>query len=117
MDIAQNAKKVVFCGTFDTKGSKLEVGGGKLTIAQHGHVRKLGGKVEQITYSGRQALKRGHKAAFVTERAVFHLAEEGLVLSEIAPGVDIRRDILERMDFAPLIPRDPKLMDSAIFTD
>ncbi len=64
-----------------------------------------------------EALKRGHKAVFVTERAVFHLENEGLVLSEVAPGVDIRHDILERMDFMPLIPRDPQLMDSAIFTD
>lgn len=117
MDIAQNAKKVVFCGTFDTKGSKLEVGGGRLTIAQHGNVRKLVGKVEQITYSGRQALKRGHKAVFVTERAVFNLENEGLVLSEVAPGVDIRQDILERMDFMPLIPRDPQVMDRAIFSE
>lgn len=92
----------MFCGTFDTKGSKLEAGGGK---------------VEQITYCGKQALKPGHKAVFVTERAVFNLENEGLVLSEVAPGVDIRRDILERMDFMPLIPRDPLVMDSAIFSE
>jgi acyl CoA:acetate/3-ketoacid CoA transferase len=117
MDIAQNAKKVVFCGTFDAKGGKLDIGNGRLTVTQHGGVRKLVKKVEQITYSGSQALKRGHQAVFVTERAVFRLTEQGIVLAEVAPGVDIRRDILDRMDFAPLIPREPLLMDSAIFRD
>ena len=117
MDIAQNAKKVVFCGTFDAKGGKVGIGDGKLSIDGHGSVRKLVSKVEQITYSGRQALKRGHEAVFVTERAVFRLTEEGLRLDEIAPGIDVRRDVLDRMDFAPLVPRDPKVMDRAIFAD
>ncbi|CAO3440796.1 acyl CoA:acetate/3-ketoacid CoA transferase [Azospirillum endophyticum] len=117
MDIAQNAKKVVFCGTFDAKGGEIDIGSGRLTIVRHGGVRKLVGQVEQITYSGSQALKRGHQAIFVTERAVFRLTEQGVMLTEVAPGVDIRRDILDRMDFAPLIPREPALMDSAIFDD
>ena len=117
MDIAQNAKKVVFCGTFDAKGGKMEIGYGRLEIKQPGAVRKLVSKVEQITYSGSQAIKRGHRAVFVTERAVFELAEGGVILTEVAPGVDIRRDILESMDFEPLIPCQPKIMDTAIFSD
>ncbi|POR48331.1 acyl CoA:acetate/3-ketoacid CoA transferase [Bosea psychrotolerans] len=117
MDIAQNARKVVFCGTFDAKGGTITIGDGKLSIHSHGNVRKLVSQVEQITYSGRQALKRGHEAVFVTERAVFRLTDEGLRLDEVAPGIDIRRDILDRMDFAPLMPRDPKVMDQAIFAD
>jgi propionate CoA-transferase len=116
MDIAQNARKVVFCGTFDTKGGKVEVGDGKLTVRAAGEVRKLVAKVEQITYSGQQALKLGHEALFVTERAVFRLVPDGLVLEEVAPGIDLRRDILERMDFEPLIPRPPVVMDAALFT-
>jgi acyl CoA:acetate/3-ketoacid CoA transferase len=115
MDIAQNAKKVVFCGTFDAKGADIDIGGGTLKIKRHGSVRKLVKHVEQITYSGPQALKRGHEAMFVTERAVFELTPDGMVLSEVAPGVDIRRDILDVMDFRPLIPRDPKIMSRSHF--
>ena len=102
IDIAQNAKKVVFCGTFDAKGTQLEIGAGKLRVARHGEVMKLVNDVEQITYSGREALRRGQDVVYVTERAVFRLTEKGLALKEVAPGVDIRRDVLERMQFAPL---------------
>jgi acyl CoA:acetate/3-ketoacid CoA transferase len=115
MDIAQNAKKVVFCGTFDTKGSKFEISGRGMKITRPGEVRKLVKKVEQITYSGPQAIKRGHKAVFVTERAVFELTPSGVALTEVAPGIDIRRDILDRMGFEPLIPAEPKRMDLAHF--
>lgn len=116
IDIAQNAKKVVFCGTFDAKGTELEIGGGRLKIVRNGEVGKLVGKVEQITYSGPEGLKRGQETVYVTERAVFRLTKEGLVLSEVAPGVDVRRDVLERMTFAPRIPRDPVVMNAAHFT-
>ena len=71
--------------------------------------------VEQITYSGQQALKRGHEALFVTERAVFKLTAEGLILSEIAPGIDLKADILDQMGFQPLIPAPPIRMDSSLF--
>lgn len=117
MDIAQNAKKVVFCGTFDTKGTKVEIGVGSLKIVRPGAVRKLVSKVEQVTYSGQQALKLGHEALFVTERAVFRLTEEGLVLSEVAPGLDLKADILDQMDFHPLIPTTPNIMERTLFVD
>jgi propionate CoA-transferase len=117
MDIAQNAKRVIFCGTFDTKGSKVEINEHGLRIARSGDVRKLVKKVEQITYSGSHALRRGHEALFVTERAVFRLTSEGVVLTEVAPGIDIRRDVLDQMGFMPLVPAEPQLMDSSLFTE
>ena len=117
MDIAQNAKKVIFCGTFDTKGSKVHIDSNGLKVMNGGSVRKLVKTVEQITYSGAQALKLDHKALFVTERAVFRLTPDGLVLDEVAPGIDIRTDILDAMDFQPLIPRDPTIMDLTLFKD
>ncbi|CAM5222037.1 Acetate CoA-transferase YdiF [Castellaniella defragrans] len=117
MDIAQNARKVVFCGTFDTKGAELAFGAEGLKVKRHGAIRKLVDRVEQITYSGPQALKRGHEALFVTERAVFELTQAGLVLTEVAPGLDIRRDILDHMGFKPLIPAEPKRMDLSLFAD
>ena len=116
IDIAQNAKKVVFCGTFDAKGTDLAIGDGKLTIRRHGDVTKFVTKVEQITWSGSEALRRHQEAYYVTERAVFRLTEHGPTLIEIAPGIDMRKDILERMQFAPHIPRDPAIMSAAHFT-
>jgi acyl CoA:acetate/3-ketoacid CoA transferase len=115
IDIAQNARKVVFCGTFDAKGTELDIGGGKLTIRRHGDVRKFVDAVEQVTFSGREARRSSQTVLYVTERAVFRLEEEGLVLAEVAPGVDIRRDVVERMAFAPLVPRQPALMPARHF--
>ncbi len=115
VDIAQNGKKAVFCGTFDTKGTQIETGDGQLRVKRHGDVRKLVAQVEQITYSGSEALKRGHAAVYVTERAVFQLTGEGVMLTEVAPGIDLRRDVLERMGFAPLIPREPEIMSAGYF--
>lgn len=115
MDIAQNARKVVFCGTFDTKGARASVTPGGLRIERAGDVRKLVRRVDQITYSGSQALARGHEAVFVTERAVFELSRDGMVLTEVAPGVDVQADVLDAMDFKPLIPRAPRVMDAALF--
>ena len=115
IDIAQNARKVVFCGTFDAKGTALEIGSGSLRIARHGEVLKLVDAVEQITYSGREALKRAQQVIYITERAVFRLTEKGLALTEVAPGIDLRRDVLERMKFTPLIERDPAVMAASHF--
>lgn len=115
IDIAQNARKVVFCGTFDTKGTELEIGDGRLAIARHGSVRKLVREVEQVTFSGAQSQASGQEAIYVTERAVFRLGEQGLVLTDVAPGVDIRRDILERIEFSPAIPAEPKLFSADCF--
>ena len=117
IDIAQNAKKVIFCGTFDAKGTELKIGQGRLAIVRHGEVTKLVKQVEQITWSGPQSLKRGQEALFVTERAVFRLTGGGVVLAEVAPGVDVRRDVIERMQFAPLVPRQPALIPAAHFTE
>lgn len=115
IDIAQNARKVVFCGTFDAKGTELEIGGGRLRITRHGEVVKLVSAVEQITYSGREAMKRGQEVVYITERAVFRLTERGVALTEVAPGIDVRRDVLERMKFAPLLARDPAPMHASHF--
>jgi acyl CoA:acetate/3-ketoacid CoA transferase len=116
IDIAQNARKVVFCGTFDAKDTKLEIGSGQLRILRHGDVAKLVPEVEQITFSGCEAVKRGQEVVYVTERAVFRLTTEGVSLTEVAPGIDLRRDVLDRMKFAPHVPRDPALMSASHFS-
>jgi len=116
IDIAQNARKVVFCGTFDAKGAEVAVGDGRIRIARQGEVKKLVRAVEQITFSGTEAMKRGQQVLYVTERAVFRLTPQGMALQELAPGADLRRDVLERMEFAPLVPSEPEIMSQSFFT-
>ena len=117
VDIAQNARKLVLCGTFDAKGARITPGGGRLTIDAHGQIPKFVDRVAQITFSGTYAAEHGQQVVYVTERAVFSLTPEGLRLDEIAPGLDLSRDILDRMAFRPLIPSELRLMDAAYFTE
>lgn len=117
INITQNAKRLVFCGTFTAKGLKLEIGDGKLTIAQEGASKKFVEKVGHITFSGEYAASIGQQVLYVTERAVFELKKDGLHLTEIAPGVDIQKDVLDQMNFIPKMDVPPKLMDARIFRD
>jgi propionate CoA-transferase len=103
MEIAQNAKMVVFCGTFDAQGAQVRWAHGKLEVVRPGQVRKLVSNVERITFSADYARAHGQQVLYVTERAVFQLDQYGLRLTEIAPGIEIERDILPYMEFKPLI--------------
>ena len=115
INITQNAKRVVFCGTFMAAGLKVSVTDGKLTILTEGKAKKFLKHVEQITFSGQYAQKVHQPVLYITERAVFELTPDGMVLTEIAPGVDLEKDILGLMDFAPIISPTLKLMDERIF--
>ena len=115
INISQNAKKVVFTGTFVAGPLKLKYHDGALQIVSDGDVHKFVSKVEHVTFSGDVARKTGKPVLYVTERCVFRLTPDGLELTEIAPGVDLDRDILAKMDFRPLIPKKPLLMDRSIF--
>jgi len=108
---------VVYVGTFTAGKLALEVRDGNLVIVNEGHVRKFVRDVEHRTFSGRYAWKRGQPVLYVTERAVFRLCAEGIELTEIAPGVDLERDVLAQMDFRPVLNGTPKLMEAAIFRD
>jgi propionate CoA-transferase len=115
INISQNAKTVVFVGTFTAGHLEVAIENGALRIAQEGEVCKFVKQVEHRTFSGHYAALRGHAVLYVTERCVFALRQDGLELIEVAPGIDIGRDILAHMDFKPLVPRDPALMDKRIF--
>ncbi|MES2933857.1 MAG: acyl CoA:acetate/3-ketoacid CoA transferase [Pseudomonadota bacterium] len=115
INISQNAKKVVFVGTFTNGGLKTRIVKGQLHIVQEGSARKFIDAVEHRTYSGEYASLRGQTALYVTERCVFRLIPTGLELIEIAPGIDLARDVLAHMSFAPTISPQLKLMDARIF--
>jgi len=113
IDISQNAKMVVFCGTFDAKGSEVEVSEGQMRVQRQGQIRKLVRQVAHITFSGREAVRRQQRVLFVTERATFELTAQGVELIEVAPGIDVRRDVLSQMDFEPVV-RNVRTYDAEV---
>lgn len=115
IDISQNAKAVVFCGTFTNGDIKVEAADGKMQILQDGRNKKFVNNVNQITFSGEYASQKGQRVIYVTERAVFKLESKKLILTEIAPGVNLEDDILARMEFKPEVADNLKTMESAIF--
>lgn len=118
-DIAQNAQRLVFTGTFTTGGLKIKYDREHgLRIVQEGRSRKFTQKAEHVTYRLCDGVARGQEAMLVTERAVFSVTPEGLFLEEIAPGIDLERDILAQMDFPPVGIREPlRQMDPALFEE
>uniref|UniRef100_UPI00406CAC63 acyl CoA:acetate/3-ketoacid CoA transferase n=1 Tax=Rhodoferax sp. GW822-FHT02A01 TaxID=3141537 RepID=UPI00406CAC63 len=117
INISQNARRVVFVGTFTAGQLELSVARGRVHIHQEGSARKFLHAVEHRTFSGAIAWARGKPVLYITERCVFQLGSEGLELIEIAPGIDLQRDILDHMDFVPAMQGAPRLMDARIFHD
>ncbi|MCX7279042.1 MAG: acyl CoA:acetate/3-ketoacid CoA transferase [Burkholderiales bacterium] len=115
VNITRSTKKLVFCGTFTAGGLEVKVADGQLSIVKEGKSRKFIEKVEQITFNGHDAALRKQEVLFVTERAVFELTTDGLELTEIAPGIDLERDVLAHMGFKPIMKK-VKTMDSGLFS-
>jgi len=115
INTSSRAKGMVFCGTFSAGGPEVKAEDGKLVIVKEGKIKKFREKVEQIAWSGKYAWKVGQKSVFVTERAVFELTQDGLMLTEIAPGIDLEKDILALMEFKPAISPNLKEMPAGIF--
>lgn len=116
INISQSAKKLVFAGTFTSGGLKIAIEDGAVQILREGSTRKFIKKVEQVTFSGDYAAETGQPVYYVTERCVLQRTPAGVELIEVAPGIDIDRDILGQMDFKPLI-RNVRPMDIRIFRD
>jgi propionate CoA-transferase len=116
INISQNTKKVVFCGTF-TNGAKYKIDDGRLVIVKEGSIKKFTNAVDQITFSGKYARTVDQIVYYVTERAVFKLEKEGMVLIEIAPGIDLHKDVLDQMDFKPIISEKLSEMPVEIFQE
>ncbi|MFQ5563929.1 MAG: acyl CoA:acetate/3-ketoacid CoA transferase [Parvularculaceae bacterium] len=116
INISQNARRLVLAGTFTAGGLDAALEDGALKIRSEGRAKKFRARVEQVTFSGPYAAERGQPVLYVTERCVFELRPDGLALIEIAPGVDLGKDILAQMDFAPIV-ETPRPMDARIFAD
>ena len=117
INITQSTSKIIFVGTFTTNNLKEQFNDGKIAIEHEGEKQKFVDKVEQITFSGKQALKNGQEVYYVTERCVFKLEDKGPTLIEIAPGINLETDIINQMGFLPNISSELKEMDERIFKD
>lgn len=103
VNISQNARRLVFCGTLTTDGLEVAIENGAVRIVREGRVAKFVKQVEQVSFAGHVARDAGRDVLFVTERAVFRLQADGVELIEVAPGIDLQRDILDLMEFQPLM--------------
>lgn len=113
-ELCQNSKKLVFCGVFTADGCSIALQGGKLSIIKDGRSNRFVSRVEQIAFNSEIALRQGLEVIYITERAVFKLNDEGLVLTEIAPGVNLWRDVLNKMGCEVVISPQLKLMDARL---
>ena len=116
INISQSARRVVFAGTFTNGGLQVEITNGKLRIVREGSQRKFIKAVQQITFNGAYAAEVGQSVLYVTERCVFRRGPDGMELIEVAPGIDIERDVFAHMDFRPIV-HNPGVMDVRIFRD
>lgn len=116
VDITTRARRIVYSGFFNA-GAKMEIAGGKLNIEKEGKVKKLTNKLDQISFSGKRGKAQGQDVTYVTERCVMKLTEQGIMVTEIAPGVDLKTNVLEQSEFPLLVSPQLKLMDAALFED
>ena len=117
IDISQFTPKMVFCGTMTAGGLKTSIENGKLSIISEGKQKKFLKEIEQVTFSSEYAVEHNQEVLVVTERCVFRLTKDGFILSEVADGIDIERDIIGQMEFTPLVQKDIKTMNPAIFSE
>ena len=117
IDITQNAKRIIFGGTLTGGGLAVAVAGGELRIDKEGSIRKFVPRLGQISYNGRRGRERGQETMFVTERAVMRMTAEGLVVTEIAPGVRLEEDVRARVGFELDVSPNLRTMDPRIFRD
>ncbi|RQP21765.1 acyl CoA:acetate/3-ketoacid CoA transferase [Piscinibacter terrae] len=116
VDITAHARNIIFSGFF-TAGAKLQVGDGKLAVLEEGRSRKFVRAIEQVTFSGVVGRERQQNATYITERCVLRMTADGLMVTEIAPGIDLQRHVLDQCEFSLIVSPDLRLMDEALFRD
>jgi len=114
VDITARARRIVYSGFFNA-GAKMEVVDGKLRIGKEGRVKKLVREVEQVSFSGRRGVMQGQDVTYITERCVMRLTREGIVVTEIAPGVELQANILCQSEFPLIVAPDLQPMQEALF--
>lgn len=117
IDISSRSRKIIFSGTLTAGGLKTAVGDGRIRIVSEGRFKKFLMKTEEISFSASEALRNGQEVLYLTERAVFRLTSSGVMLIEVAPGIDIEHDVVAHMGFRPLIAEEVKIMDSRLFAE
>ncbi len=117
INITQTAKEVVFMGSLTAKGLEVRAADGKLKIVREGAVKKVVHKVEHLSFNGPYTVGKGTKVLYVTERAVFELRDGRLTLTEIAPGIDLQREVIDQLAAPVPVAKDLKTMDERIFRD
>lgn len=115
IDISQNAKKIVYCGSFATK-SEQNISETGVEVTNPGKFKKFVQQVQQVSFSGKYALEKKQEVLYITERAVFKLTAEGVMLTEIAPGIDLQKDVLAMMDFMPIISPNLKTIKDCVYS-
>jgi len=113
-NISARTRKINFVGTLTAQGLKVEIDGG-VRVANEGSLQKFVPRVREISFNGHLARQRGQEVHYITERAVFSLTDEGLLLSEVAPGIDVERDVLAQMGFQPRVASDLRRMDARLY--
>jgi propionate CoA-transferase len=113
-NISARTGKICFVGTLTAQGLQIEIDAG-VRIVKEGSLHKFVPKVREISFNGHLARERGQEVRYITERAVFALADDGLVLTEIAPGIDVERDVLDQMGFRPRVADDLRTMDPRLY--
>ena len=113
VDITAHARNIVFSGYFTAGGLKISLEDGQVSILKEGKARKFVQDVEQISFSGKRAIEQKQNIIYITERCVIRLLDEGLTVTEIAPGIDLERDVLGQADIELAVSEDLKLMDPA----
>ena len=110
-------RQVVFCGTFTAKNLEVKAVDGKLVIVREGEINKFVNELVQVTFSSGRARRSGQEILYITERAVFEMTADGIILTEIAPGIDLQKDVLDHMEFQCAVSKDLKWMDARIFRE
>jgi propionate CoA-transferase len=114
VDITTRAKKIVYSGFYNA-GAKMDIVDGKLRIEIEGKVKKLVNSADQISFSGKRGVMQGQDVTYVTERCVMKLTREGIVVTEIAPGIELQSNILDQSEFPLIVSPKLKLMDAKLF--
>ncbi len=113
--ISQSTRRIIYCGTLTAGALEVQVEGGRVRIIRDGRFQKFVARTQQVTFNGPLAAKAGQEVCYITERGVFRLTGDGLVLTEVAPGIDVEQEIRGKVGFPLRVASDLRPMDPRLF--